>query len=459
MNLELILNVAGLSVALWGATYAAQNLYDRTYTRYRQFRADRLSYLERQQALALNRIRVLYPDEHGRAGIVYDGKVYRDLDSRAVFTQELNRFFDPLLERLNQQHKLLLGLQGLAGNAVTQALAATHTCPGGQCQGTPLASPPWPDVVRLTDLFIDKPPSIHDLVIGVRPTETGLDVVSESLHDLMHTLAVGASGWGKSTWLRALLWQVARASEAIEIVAVDTSGSEFNVLRDWGKLTYPVARTTQDAVALLGAVSDEIGRRKVLFEQNAPIASKLTEYNAATGAGLPPWLVVVDEGTNLLNQSGVGEPLRVAVQTARQYGVYVLLAGQSAKHNVIDTQVRDNFSSRLCFRTSPASSRVVLDDKAASELTHKGRMVAQLVGQEQVELQGPFVGRQELMEALGGGGPAWPVPESPCRAESERVRELAQEGLAPTAIAEQVFGYKNARTVERVRAILDSVTG
>ncbi len=226
------------------------------------------------------------------------------------------------------------------------------------------------------------------------------------------------------------------------------------MLRDWSRLRYPVARELSEAVAVLQAVRDEIAKRKVMYRDNAPTASKLSEYNRATGAGLPPLLVVVDEGTALLNQSGIGEPLRAAIQTARQYGVYVLLAGQSANHQVIPTQVRDNFSSRICFRTSPASSRVVLNDRGATELQDKGRMLARLTGKKLQELQGPFVSRQQFVAALTGEGPMQSMPVTPSQTQAEQIRALAAEGLSKREIEELVFGYTGGAAYKAVSEIL-----
>ncbi len=403
---------AGAAVALGGlpafgpgfvAGAAGRWLVGEVEDRVRKIQRDNLALEAERQKMRLESVRVLPADERGRQGIAFDGQIYRNLDTMAVFDQIKVHYFDPLMEQVNAMHKALLALQGVNGPAARQMLEAQAPAAGGLI---------WPQRVDLASLFKDRQPSIDDLVIGVRPVANGggLESVSLSLHELMHTLVVGASGWGKSTWLRSLLWQIARAPEPIEVVAVDAYGSEFNILRDWNKLRWPVARNSNDAKAVLAAVSGEIETRKRLFEDNAPLATKLPEYNRATGAGLPPWLVVIDEGTALLNQPGIGEPLRAAVQTARQYGVYILVAGQNAKHSVLDTQTRDNFSSRLCCRTSPTSSRVVLDDKAANELTVKGRMIAQLVGREQVEVQGPFVSRQEFMAALTGGGPREGLP-------------------------------------------------
>jgi len=48
------------------------------------------------------------------------------------------------------------------------------------------------------------------------------------------------------------------------------------------------------------------------------------------------------------------------------------------------------------------------------------------------------------------------MPDVPRDEREAMIHDLAGDGMGPTAISQEVFGYKNARTVERVRAVLDS---
>ena len=438
------------------AVYGLVTLFDTVYGRWRSWQHDDIEVTNRRMR---SKITVLHPDSYGRQGIAFDGEVYRDLDTLATYTQAMDKSVKPILEEMRWQHAKL---QAISHAVLPQTYHVENVVgdqvltPGAGDVGElgPGASP-W-RAYTLSELLQGRTPSIHDLIVGGRPGANGqIEIVSRDLHELMHVLSVGASGWGKSSWLRSFLYQVARAREPVEVVAIDVNGSEFNALRGWGKLRYPVAREKRDAIAVLGAVGEEIGRRRVMYEQH-PLVTKLSEYNQATGADLPPWVVVVDEGTNLLNQGEIGDPLRDAVQTARQYGVYVLLAGQSAKHSVVDTQIRDQFSSRLCFRTSPTSSRVVLDDASAGDLHDKGRAWVQLVGTELCELQGPWVTREEFMSAMTNGGPKLTIPAgaAPVDETAARVLELHDAGESDTAIARQVYGYGNMHYIEKVRAIL-----
>jgi DNA segregation ATPase FtsK/SpoIIIE-like protein len=308
-----------------------------------------------------------------------------------------------------------------------------------------------PEMVKLAD--IAPSPTLKNLTLGV--SQNG--VITASLYDLMHVLAVGASGFGKSAFLRALVWQIAQVPENVGVVAIDINGSEFNIIRNWARLLYPVARTTQEAIATLQAVGGEIERRKGLYEQH-PSAYDLPSYNTqAQEALLSPIVVLADEATNLLNQDGIGDPLREVTQTARQYGIYLLLAGQSAKHSVIDTQTRDNFSSRLCFHTSPASYRTVLG-QSVDDVTTRGRAWAQLTGATLQQVQCPYVTRQEVQQVLGVGTPQNALDLESVRPQPndmvQRIRELRDHGKSMNAIQQELFGYTGGNAYNTVKLAL-----
>ncbi|MCK9598113.1 MAG: hypothetical protein M0R06_03665 [Sphaerochaeta sp.] len=311
-----------------------------------------------------------------------------------------------------------------------------------------------PDLVRLAD--VARHPRLDALALGV-----GADgLITASLHELMHVLAVGASGFGKSAFLRALMWQLAQVKEPVAVVGIDCFGSELNAVTEWDKLLYPVARDLPTAAATLQAVMTEIARRKALYA-GAPQAYDLPSYNRLAGEPLAPLVVLVDEGTAMLNESGIADPLRQVVQTARQFGVYALLAGQNVNHKVMPTQIRDNFSTRLCFHTSMASRHVVLGE-TPDDVTTKGRAWVMRPGAQLEQIQCPFVTREEVARVITRGRPARVLDiEAVKVAESEADDETAQrvialkaDGLSDTAIAREVFKYGNPHYIGKVRDIL-----
>lgn len=303
--------------------------------------------------------------------------------------------------------------------------------------------------------------SLSDLTIGYG--ESGVPIKA-SLHDLMHTLCVGASGFGKSTWVRSLLYQIARCKEAIQVVAIDCYGSEFNCMRDWDKLMWPIARTHEDAVGTLTALRQEIVRRQELFE-HFPLASKLDEYNElADGEQLPPILCVVEEGTAMLNEADIGDNLRSIAQTARQYGIYITILGQSANYKVMETQTRDQFPTRIVFRVPPSSSKAILDDRCASNLSVPGVAYAQLIGRPLQKIQAPFVTREQFYAALTTGNTTTTaqvvemgnVGEGDSR--TDEIRKLYASGVSKTAIQRKLFGYSGGAAYDAVQTALSSIT-
>jgi hypothetical protein len=461
--------VGGAALTIGAGTLAytwLRHLYDAVYDRYRAWQRDAIQiHVQRMQA----KIQILRPDQYGRQGIAFDGVTYRDLDTMAVYEQALTKALHPLLEEQRWQHAKLQALSHrIPPNSYHYENIIGDQVPAqGQGQleaGQDPAALIWPKSVPIEDLFRDRSPSINDLVIGAFPTQEGLGVVSDSIYNLMHVLTVGASGWGKSTWLRSFLWQVARAPEPCQVVAIDPKGSEFNVLRGWDRLRWPVARNAETAIEVLRQVSVEIDRRSQLFEQNAPLATNLVDYNQATRADLPPWLVCADEGTYLMNQSGTAEPLRDAVQTARQYGVYIIVSGQSANSKVIETQTRDQFSTRLCFHTSPPSSRTVLDDACAADIHEKGRAWVLMHGRELQEVKGPFVTREQFMAALQRGAPlqapigTTQIDPWPAGIDASQVKEIVRrhkKGQSDTRIAREVLGHGNTFYIDKARQVLE----
>lgn len=307
-----------------------------------------------------------------------------------------------------------------------------------------------PEMVRLAD--VAPRPSLEALTLGV--TEQG--VITASLFDLMHVLAVGASGFGKSAFLRSLIWQLAQVNEPVDVVGIDCFGSELNVIQEWSKLLFPVAKELPMATATLQAITAEITRRRERYA-SVPKAYDLPSYNRLTDDPLRPVVLIVDEGTAMLNEPGIADPLRQVVQTARQFGVYAFIAGQNVNHRVMPTQMRDNFSTRVCFHTSAASRHVVLGE-SPDDVTRKGRAWLQRPGVPLEQVQCLFVTREEVAQVITRGKPAQVLDVKVVQPETDekeaRILELlADDQLTDSKIASLVYGYNNARTVEQVKTL------
>jgi len=82
-----------------------------------------------------------------------------------------------------------------------------------------------------------------------------------------------------------------------------------------------------------------------------------------------------------------------------------------------------------------------------------GRALAVLPGRAMFALQAPFVSAQTIMADVSDGGPKNELPGNGGDLEG-RVKALWSEGLGLGAIADEVYGYRNARKTAEIKAIL-----
>ena len=367
-------------------------------------KSDWLDLKDKAKQVELNAVRVLKPDENGRNGVFFDGSVFRNTDNSEVFSMQITKSLDPIRYQLDSIQRTLLSMKGVS-IAPQETVAELIS---GDMQVEVL-----PDYINLLDLTERYPVTLDNLIIGVTVNGQGKVVpIRDSIHNFMHLLNIGQTGAGKSCWALSFLAEIAMVKEAISVVCIDVHGSAFNILRDWNKLRFPVARDNKQAVALLEEVFAEADRRKALYEQ-VPLADSIVSYNQHTdGEFLHPWLIVIDEGTIMLADKSISEYVAKCVQGTRAYGLYVFMLGQSGHSNVITTPIRDNFPTRIAFSNEPSSIRVVLGGNPPGDLEEiPGRGWARLKGHATaIKMQSPYIKRQDFHNLITGGGPQNDMP-------------------------------------------------
>ena len=226
--------------------------------------------------------------------------------------------------------------------------------------------------------------------------------VWRSLLDTGHILVGGESGGGKSTWLHSLLAALLTAHDPAELqlYLVDPKVVEFAPWAYVPHLARPIATEVKDATALVERVLAEMDRRAALFQ--SILARNLAAYNRRAEEPLPLVLLVVDEVTDLALQAGLKSPLYIGltrlVSKARSFGIVLVLATQHPKAEVLNTLIRENFSTRIAFRvTTVEHSRVILGEGGAQEIprTIRGRLLAR-VDNHLVPLQGYYLSDEAL---------------------------------------------------------------
>lgn len=186
-----------------------------------------------------------------------------------------------------------------------------------------------------------------------------------------HGLCVGATGSGKSEFLRTLVLGMitAHPPDELNLVLVDFKGGATFLGFDTVNHVSAVITNLADEAPLVArmhdALSGEITRRQELLRAAGNLAD-LVAYRRARMrdprlAPLPSLFVVIDEFSELLSQHPDFADLFVAVgRLGRSLGVHLLLASQRLDEGRL-RGLEAHLSYRICLKTfSAADSRAVL---------------------------------------------------------------------------------------------------
>lgn len=355
----------------------------------------------RNRQLAMQHIA---PDANGRGGwltvVQNDGTEHIvNLDTRSVFNQWAIHRIDPLAERLDRMERLLLAARG-NGGANSDLLEM------------PDMSPQLPEYIA-ADQVMNPAPTYRQLVLGQTVNDAGhIETVTADMADLVHIAVGGSSGWGKSVFLRWLVYQLIKSVDPVQLALIDLEGATLAPFATSDRVMWPVADTETDAMAIMRELADELDRRKALFA-NYTGADSLYTYNLEADEPLVPLIAIFDEATALLENKDIEGNLRTLSLRARKYGLWLILAGQDWKHNTLDTAIRNQLGSRVQFRAmSRSQSNVLLGRGGAEEIDVKGRAIMILPGREAVTVQSPMI-RHSDIRRLAGNGPQYEMPELP----------------------------------------------
>ncbi|GJF15388.1 ESX-4 secretion system protein EccC4 [Mycolicibacterium cyprinidarum] len=186
-----------------------------------------------------------------------------------------------------------------------------------------------------------------------------------------HGLCVGATGSGKSEFLRTLTLGMiaAHSPEALNLVLVDFKGGATFLGLEKARHVSAVITNLADEAQLVSrmreALSGEVHRRQEILRA-ADNCINIAEYQRArtvdaTLAPLPALFIIVDEFSELLSQHPDFAELFVAIgRLGRSLGMHLLLASQRLDEGRL-RGLETHLSYRVCLKTFSASeSRAVL---------------------------------------------------------------------------------------------------
>ncbi|HEY5988555.1 MAG TPA: FtsK/SpoIIIE domain-containing protein, partial [Streptosporangiaceae bacterium] len=277
-----------------------------------------------------------------------------------------------------------------------------------------------PEVVRFADyaglLDQDAPPGALTFLVGMAPSG---EVRIEDLARLPHLLVAGATGSGKSVFLRGLVASLTRkrSPEQLRLLIVDPKQVDFLPFEDLphlmlgGVLSDPGEAIT----ALADMIEHEVATRRPKLK--ALGASSALEFYEAGGSveDLPQVVVLVDEFADLaatLDRDDRATFMTVIQrygQLTRAFGIYLVLATQRPSVQVITGDIKANLTARVALKVqAPQDSVTILGRGGAERLRDRGDLLFDHAGRTQ-RLQGFLATTADAQQAVrrwwpSGGG-------------------------------------------------------
>ncbi len=234
-----------------------------------------------------------------------------------------------------------------------------------------------PDAAQIDPARVWRPRTARERLrvpIGITPDGTPVEIdIKESAENGMgpHGLCIGATGSGKSEFLRTLVLSLVttHSPDALNLVLVDFKGGATFLGLDSLPHVAAVITNLEEELSLVDRMKDalagELNRRQELLRSAGNYAN-VTDYEKARAAGvpldpLPALFIVVDEFSELLSQKPDFAELFVMIgRLGRSLHVHLLLASQRLEENKL-RGLESHLSYRIGLRTFSANeSRAVL---------------------------------------------------------------------------------------------------
>ena len=282
--------------------------------------------------------------------------------------------------------------------ALGREIEMVRTCSNPRFVDLVLVRRDLPEEIHYGDLC--HTPARDTFLVG--ESKNGLKIAR--IADLPHLLIAGTTGGGKSIFFKQALLALLEGTPNLQMYLIDLKGGiemkPFSALPN-----ARMAKTADEAVAVLSAVKSEMERRFAFLEKNGLEKIK---------PGRDPFdriVVGIDEASVLYTASRKDEDYELVgdaraltehiAKLSRAAAIHLILATQKVTKETVDTRIQENVSGRMCFKlnTIEGSVRMLGHGKAADLSAIPGRGIWQL-GNEEVTVQVPFLTKSALSDRL-----------------------------------------------------------
>ena len=195
--------------------------------------------------------------------------------------------------------------------------------------------------------------------------------VSIDLSLYPHILIGGATGSGKTWLLKLMLLQA--INKQYMIIIADFKG-KVDYPKSWERYC-SFATELNEVQKYLHDVCNVLEKRKSLFSNLG--YSNIDIYNQCQKNQLPRIIFACDELAEILDTTGLTtkekEPIKqiqkyinTIARLGRAFGIHLVLATQRPDANILNGQIKNNISYKICGRADQVLSQIILDSTDAS---------------------------------------------------------------------------------------------
>lgn len=247
------------------------------------------------------------------------------------------------------------------------------------------------------------------------------NIIIGDIAKMPHMLVAGTTGSGKSVFTNSIILSILyhASPDEVKLILIDPKKVEFPIYNKIPHLLIPVVTEPLKAAGALGWAVNEMNKRYLMFEANN--VKNLQEFNdmvleernkpaeeqdevRAKIDLLPQIVIVVDEFADLMMaaRSEVEDSVLRLAQLARAAGIYMIIATQSPRADVLTGLIKSNIPSRVSLSVSSnVDSRVILDESGAEKLLGNGDLLYKPVGvKKPIRMQSGYAATSEIREVV-----------------------------------------------------------
>jgi DNA segregation ATPase FtsK/SpoIIIE-like protein len=255
------------------------------------------------------------------------------------------------------------------------------------------------ETIFLEDLFNKNgavPSSTAPFLLG--ETDLG-DLLFVDMAKNSNILIGGATGFGKSSLLHCLIYNVFRA-KSTKLYLIDTKKVEFGIYDDF-RCKKVIANIAKDYYSALNMLKDLDN----LMEKRYNYLYSVGHSNIKQCSNMFNKLVlIIDEAADLIlfDKSGEFQSLLIKLTSkSRAAGINIIMATQHPSASLISGEIKANFNSRIALKTaSRIDSRIILDAPGAENICNKGEALLKDLDNDLTRFQVGYVNPVDTIKNL-----------------------------------------------------------